>query len=115
MFYIKSLIELRLLIQDRTHFMRFVVLSKSHFSNELHFTLPQKLPEPPLELSERLIKFLLTFLVTFIYSHFESVFLLVFPLFTHDLVLHKFGQHFPPKDAHSLSSLHLGVQVVTCE
>lgn len=39
--------------------MRFVVLSKSHFSNELHFTFPQKLPEPPLELSESLFKFLI--------------------------------------------------------
>lgn len=29
------------LLHDRMHFMRFVVRSKSHFSNGLHFTLPQ--------------------------------------------------------------------------
>jgi hypothetical protein len=34
---------------------------------------------------------------------------------THDLVLQMLGQHLPPFDAHSMSSLHLGVQVETCE
>lgn len=39
----------------------------------------------------------------------------MFPLVTHDFWLHKFGQHFPPSDTQSPSSLHLGEQVVTCE
>jgi hypothetical protein len=30
-------------------------------------------------------------------------------------LLHKLGQHFPPSDTQSPSSLHLGEQVVTCE
>lgn len=49
------------------------------------------------------------------FSHLLSPLLLVFPLVTHDLWLHKFGQHFPPNEAQSLSSLHFGVHVVTCE
>lgn len=50
-----------------------------------------------------------------ILSHLLSPLLLVFPLLTHDLVLHKFGQHLPPCEAHSASSLHFGEQVVTWE
>jgi hypothetical protein len=39
----------------------------------------------------------------------------VFPFVTQDFALHKFGQHFPPNETHSESSLHFGLQVVTCE
>jgi hypothetical protein len=45
-------LERQLGLQARTHLGRFVDLSVSHFSNALHFTLPQKLPAPPFELSE---------------------------------------------------------------
>lgn len=45
--------------------------------------------------------------------HLLSTFLFVFPFVTHDRALHKFGQHLPPREAHSLSSLHFGVHVVT--
>lgn len=41
--------------------------------------------------------------------------LFVFPFVTQDLLLHKLGQHFPPNDTQSPSSLHFGEHVVTCE
>jgi hypothetical protein len=34
---------------------------------------------------------------------------------TQDFALQIFLQHFPPIELHSKSSLHLGVQVVTCD